>query len=99
MDPTLFSIKLHCSGPLNHPGSLLARIHSDIYSRYFKSYYKRGYVFIIMSTEEPKLDLVSKPKRTKSYKQMMREIMKPKQEKTKKVTGIGGGNFEKVVQI
>jgi len=30
---------------------------------------------------------------------MMREIMKPKQEKTKKVTGIGGGNFEKVVQI
>ena len=52
-----------------------------------------------MSTEEPKLDLVSKPKRTKTYKQMMREIMKPKQEKTKKVTGIGGGNFEKVVQI
>lgn len=52
-----------------------------------------------MSTEEPKIDLVSKPKRTKSYKKMMKELLKPKEEKTKKVTGIGGGNFEKVVQI
>jgi|TARA_B100000405_G_C16480518_1_gene336288 hypothetical protein len=35
----------------------------------------------------------------KTYKQMMAELMKPKEEKKKEVTGVGGGKFEKVVQI
>jgi len=30
---------------------------------------------------------------------MMAEIMKPKETKEKKVTGVGGGEFQKVVQI
>lgn len=39
----------------------------------------------------------------KTYKQMMAEILKPKEEKKKdgsqQTTGLGGGKFEKVVQI
>lgn len=45
---------------------------------------------------QPKMD--EKPK-TKTYKQMMAEILKPKPKKDKKVTGVGGGEFTKVVQI
>jgi len=30
---------------------------------------------------------------------MMAEILKPKEEKVKKITGVGGGEFKKVVQI
>lgn len=40
-----------------------------------------------------------KKTKKKTYKEMMAEILKPKEEKEKKITGVGGGQFEKVVQI
>ncbi len=42
---------------------------------------------------------VSKKPKKKTYKEMMAEILKPKENKVKKVNGVGGGRFEKVVQI
>lgn len=50
------------------------------------------------NTKEDKVRTVTKVKK-KTYKQMMAEILKPKDDKVKKVTGVGGGQFEKVVQI
>ena len=35
----------------------------------------------------------------KSYKQIMQEILKPTEKKPKDIKGVGGGDFEKVVQI
>tara|TARA_B100001057_G_C22742760_1_gene908481 strand:+ start:277 stop:450 length:174 start_codon:yes stop_codon:yes gene_type:complete len=57
-----------------------------------------------MSTEEPKLEEVKlespqKPKKKKTYKQMMKKLLKPRKKKSNKIACIGGGEFEKVVHI
>lgn len=49
--------------------------------------------------EEVNLESSPKPKKKKTYKQMMKEILKPKKKKSNKVACIGGGKFEKVVHI
>jgi 3-dehydroquinate synthetase len=40
-----------------------------------------------------------KKKKRKTYKQMMKDLLKSKQKKEPKLTGLGGGDFAKVVQI
>ena len=46
-----------------------------------------------------KMDEKRPAEKPKTYKQMMAEILKPKPKKDKKVTGVGGGEFTKVVKI
>ena len=49
----------------------------------------------------PNMPLSPKPKKKKrkTYKQMMKDLLKPKKKKEAKLTGLGGGEFAKVVQI
>lgn len=40
-----------------------------------------------------------KKKKRKTYKQMMKDLLKPKKKKEAKLTGLGGGEFSKIVKI
>jgi len=53
-----------------------------------------------VSTDQIKMEPIKSPKKKKkSYKQIMKDILKPKKKKEPSLSDIGGGEFSKVLQI